>query len=509
MRTLACAIALVLLPFSVIAQPKDLAEARRAYEAARGKPGQVDALKAIAAFGGAEALKFMLDELRKDQRARPEGANKDELLPARVRNALLNALASSNDDAGIKTLADAANALDSAKDPAQALNQLDLFVPLAAMKKEGADKALRAALAHKSNAYLKCAAMEALRRAKRADFTDDVLAVIAEKNKEWLLDGRIVMLNALDFLRDAADKADAEKIVEALLALAAWVDTQKKLELDARTQFFAQRTLEALTGEKAALSSVAFWKWWLLQKKAGGNPAPRPPANPARATGTAFDVELVGNRIVFLIDISSSMKEPLPDALKKDERFAKLGSKLELARLQLAAGLRSLPPERQFAIATYSREADILTAGWVSTTPENCELWARRALELEVGTITNIHGALIAGLRINAKGTTSPHPAVDKESVATGADSFVLLTDGWATWCDDSTAYDAPEPRGGSGKVGNGHFILGEEIALDIMRLDAFRKVIINTVGIGNHDRELLRALATGTGGAYVDWGGK
>jgi hypothetical protein len=52
-----------------------------------------------------------------------------------VRNALLNALASSNDDAGIKTLADAANALDSAKDPAQALNQLDLFVPLAAMKK--------------------------------------------------------------------------------------------------------------------------------------------------------------------------------------------------------------------------------------------------------------------------------------------------------------------------------------------------------------------------------------
>ncbi len=507
MRTLVCAIALVLLPFSIIAQPKDLAEAKRAYEAARGQSEkQAAAVKQVAALGGAEALKFLLDELRKDQRSRPEGANKSDLLPARVRMALLASLAGFSDDAGIKTLIDAANALDSAKDPTLALNQLDFLVPLAAMKKDGADKALRAAVSHKSNAYIKCAAMEALRRAKRDDFTEDVLAVIGEKNKAWLQEGRIVLLNALDFLRDAASKNSAEKIVEALLALAAWVETQKKLELDTRTLFFAQRTLEALTGEKASLKSVNFWKWWLLQKKAGGNAAPRPPANPERATGKAFDVELVGNRIVFLIDLSSSMKEALPESVKKDERFAKLESILDLARVELARGIRQLPDDCKFAIVTYSHETQCLTNGWIAASATSRENWANRAMELETESITNIHGALVAGLRITDKGSIARHPAVDVEAVATGADAFVLLTDGWASWCDDSTAYDVPDPRGGKGKVGNGPFILGEEIALDILRLDAFRKVIINTVGIGNHDRELLRTLAASTGGTYVDW---
>jgi von Willebrand factor type A domain len=508
-RTLACAIALVLLPFSVIAQPKDLAEAKRAYEAARGRPEQPAALKAVAALGGNEALKFLLEELRKDQHGRPEGANKVGLLPTRVRNALLEALARFSDEAGIKTLVESATAQDSAKDPMLALNQLDMFLPLAAMRTEGADKALRTALAHKSNAYIKCAAMEALRRAKRDDFTDEVLAVVSEKNKAWLQEGLIVTLNALDYLRDTAPKSSAKKVVESLLALVAWVESQRKLELDRRILFFAQRALEALTGEKASLRSVAFWKWWLLQNNAAGKAAPRPPANPERATGNAFDVELVGHRIVFLIDLSSSMNEALPDAVKRDERFAKLASVLDLARIELARSLRQLPNDCKFAIVTYSQEARCITDGWVAANETTRETWASRALELKTESTTNIHGALVAGLRVTDKGVDSRHPAVDVDAMATGADAFVLLTDGWASWCDDSDEYNVSDPRGGTGKVGNGKFILGEEIALDILRLDAFRKVIINTVGIGNHDRELLRTLAASTGGTYVNWGGK
>lgn len=510
MRTLACAFALLLVPSLIIAQPHDLAAAKREYEAARGQPDkQATALKAIANIGSADALKFLLEELRTDQRARPEGAAKTGLLPARVRRALLEGLAAFSDENGIKALDSEASALDSAKNPQLALNQLDLFEPMARMKKPGADKALRAALTHKQNAYIKCAAMEALRRARRADFVDDVIAVIGEKNKLWLTDGRIVMLNALDFLREVAGKDNASKVVEALLALVEWVATQRKLELDARTLFFAQRALEAVSGEKASLKSVEFWKWWLLQQKNGGNAQPRPPANPERATGTAFDVELVGHRIVYIIDVSSSMNEPLPDALKKDDRFSKCGSKLALARQELAASIKRLPPDRKFAVALYSKDAEILTNGWVEASPANVELWAKRASEVDAKTITNIHGAMLAGLRISDTGTTSTHPSVDKDAVATGADAFVLLTDGWATWSDDSTAYDAPEPRGGQGNVGNGKFIIGEEIALDILRVNAFRKVIINTVGIGNHDRELLQSLARETGGGYVDWGGK
>lgn len=509
LRILACAFALFLVPLAVIAQPEDLADAKRAYAAARGKPEQPGALKAVAALGGAEALKFLLEELRRDQQGRPEGASKVDLLPARVRNALLESLAGFNDEAGIKTLLECANAQDCAKDPLLALNLLDLFTPLATMKKESADKALRAALSHKSNAYIKCAAMEALRRARRDDFTEDVIAVLGEKNKAWLQEGRIVTLNALDFLRDAAAKRHAKQVVEALLALVSWVETQRKLELDSRTLFFAQRALEALTGEKASLKSAVFWKWWLLQNNAAGNGPPRPPANPERATGTAFDIELAGHKIVFLIDLSASMKEALPESVKKVERFAKLASILDLARAELARGIRQLPDHVAFAIVTYSKEAKCLTNGWITASATTRETWASRATALEAESITNTHGALVAGLRISDKGVAARHPAVDVDAVATGADAFVLLTDGWASWSDDSDDYNVPDPRGGTGKVGNGKFILGEEITLDILRLDAFRKVIINTVGIGNHDRELLRSLATATGGTYVDWGGK
>jgi hypothetical protein len=212
---------------------------------------------------------------------------------------------------------------------------------------------------------------------------------------------------------------------------------------------------------------------------------------------------------VFLIDLSSSMKEALPESVKKDERFAKLVSILDLARVELARGIRSLPDDCKFAVVTYSRETNCLTNGWVTASATSRENWAARAPELEAESITNIHGALVAGLRISDKGTAGKHPAVDVDAVATGADAFVLLTDGWASWCGTCTAYDVPDPRGGTGKVGNGAFILGEEIATDILRLDAFRKVIINTVGIGNHDRELLRTLAASTGGTYIDWGGK
>jgi hypothetical protein len=137
---------------------------------------------------------------------------------------------------------------------------------------------------------------------------------------------------------------------------------------------------------------------------------------------------------------------------------------------------------------------------------ENCDKWAAKARQLGVDRLTNIHGALMKGMRINAKNQDAAEPSVDRDCVLTGADSIIFLTDGWASWSDQSVNQSVKDPRGGKGMIGDGPFIMGEDIWPEIVRQNIFRKVIIHTVGIGNHDFRLLRELAKHTGGPYVDW---
>ena len=520
MRSMTSVAVLLVFCLPIVAQPKTLQEAKRAWNDSRkgSEDGQIEALRGIAALGSLEALRLMLDELGKDQKARRQDQAKDDLLPARVRSELIAALGTFADPASVSLIGDSAIALKSMDSPPLAVDQLDLLTPLAAMKTPHADKTLLAALAHKHNAYLKCAALEAIRRAKRDTFTTELLAVLGEKNEAWLGDYRIVTLNVLDCLRDTVDKSDSASVVrvlEALLAMDAWA-TGKKIELDERVLAFAQRTLEALTGEKWALKATGLWRWWMAQQS--GGVAPRPKAESPNSTRPpAFDIPIVG-RVAFLIDVSKSMEEELPAGVREKAGgklpWEKIKTKLDLARHELAASILRLAdpgprPATKFAIVLYSKEVQQFTSGWVTASPQACEEWAGKARTLQPGSITNIHGALLAGLRISDKGISSEHPSVDKDCVATGADSFILLTDGWASWCDDSKGYTTDKRNNAKDSVGDGKFIYGPEIAQDILRVNAFRKVIINTVGIGFHDSELLKALTTGTGGTYVNWSGK
>jgi hypothetical protein len=97
------------------------------------------------------------------------------------------------------------------------------------------------------------------------------------------------------------------------------------------------------------------------------------------------------------------------------------------------------------------------------------------------------------------------------DCILTGAHTIVFLTDGWGSWDDQSEegvfVKDARNPKETKDTIGNGRFIYGENIWPDILRMNAFRKVIINTVGIGYHDKALLENLAFRSSGKYVDWG--
>src|SRR5690606_31313274 len=147
----------------------------------------------MGATGDPKAADFLLGELKDDQQAR---ARKRPGLPGEVREKIIAALASFTDDTSVGKIGDAALALTSDKKPELALDQFDFFLALARMKDSGpADATIRKAMADPKNAFVKVAALEAVRQAKAVRFTEDVLAVLKETNEDWFKKWVIVPIN--------------------------------------------------------------------------------------------------------------------------------------------------------------------------------------------------------------------------------------------------------------------------------------------------------------------------
>ncbi|MBZ0135131.1 MAG: hypothetical protein K8I27_02015 [Planctomycetes bacterium] len=533
-------------PVTTVQAQDDFKSLEKEYEThkrdgARTAMGRV--VEKMARTNDKEAAKFLVGELDEDQKARKR---KKPGLPGEVRDKIVQALGAFTDEESVKLIGDMALDMKSAKDPTLALDQFDFFRALASMKDIApADATLRTALGDPENPYIKCAALEAIRQAEASRFTDDVINIVLEDNPDWAKKWLIVPINTFDCLKDIVDRNDKAAVIKVVEAVVTW--EERKTCLDERVRYFGGRMLAELTGETADMGSVFFWKWWVEQMKAkrpiDDSKRPAEKRSKTAVVPPVFDTAPVGKRFVFVIDTSDSMKLPLKISLEEIEKRKKergpvsgkrkgekpeeepdeedkdadnplrqlpwkdISTKMELAREELARAIRSFEGDRYFAVVTYSTEVDVITGGYVQATGANCKKWADEALDLEPDALTNIHGGLMQAMKISDKGTDCESPSVDPNCVLSGADTIIFLTDGWASWSDDSTAQDATDPRNPKGQVGNGSFILGEEIWPDIVRVNLFRKLIINTVGIGNHDKDLLKNLAKRTGGVYVDWG--
>jgi hypothetical protein len=530
-----------------VANADDLRTLRREYEAAK-KEGAFTRLNRLAtqigSLNNAEACRFLLRELEDDQRNR---ARNRPALPGRVRETLIRVLGGFTDEPSVELIGNAALSLRSMQNPELALDQLDYLLALAQMDEiDAADAALRAAIAEPRNAYLKVAAIEAVRQAGAARFVPDVTAVLREQNEDWARRWLIVPINVFTCLHDIVDASDTELVLSVVEAVIEW--EERKLTSDERVRHFGGRMLRRLTGEQADMGSTAYWKWWVQLIRSGGDPnsEQRPEGGQSRtaaASRPVFDTQVVGQRIVLVIDVSHSMKMPLKIDLEEIERrrrirerppatgrrqpgqqreeedparaedplhrlpWKDIKTKMDLAREELSRAILDMTGDRWFAVVTYSTGHENLTDGWVRATEANCRHWSQKVRELETDALTNIHGALMRALRINDKGETRGHPAVDPDCVLSGADTIVFMTDGWGSWDDHSSTLVTDRRNNVERSVGDGPYIYGEEIWPDVMRHNAFRKVVINTVGIGFHDKELMTQLARRTGGTYVDWG--
>lgn len=251
-----------------------------------------------------------------------------------------------------------------------------------------------------------------------------------------------------------------------------------------RMKYEVNELLKKLTRADRHGDFAAWTAWWEKNDNEvlGGTYQP-PPAEMAlkqMAPVTMFyGIPVNSTKVVFIIDTSLSMKEPSawkPEIQEKDDKLD--GERaIDVARYELRRIIKQLPDGASYdIIGMYGRLA-LLSERWVVSgagTRANAIKFVN-ALEIKVGT--DVHGALIRALDFSGGNWNTP-PREDS------VDSVFILSDGIPS----------------VGLMDRG------QVADRILDAARFKRIAVTTICIEGtkESQELLRKIATGTGGSFV-----
>ena len=271
-----------------------------------------------------------------------------------------------------------------------------------------------------------------------------------------------------------------------------------------------------------------------------------------------FGIEAKGDRICYVIDMSNSMLEPIdPELLKKgpvtgprkrgqipdenDIPWHKIKTRFDLAREHLKISIQRLSDDKRFCVVWFGDDSDVLrtTPGLIKATRSNVSRVVRELDAIEAGPLppnlsvedapygylkgkTNLHGGLVRAFSMRAKGMAHEHGYIDLKSLAEGCDTIFLISDGAPSF-DDFDVVDVPYDDvvivrdGEYGRRSEavhdvtypGPMVYPSWVYAELRRLNAFRKVPVHCVGIGEADIKLLRALAEVSHGEVYVLGAK
>lgn len=399
----------------------------------------------------------------------------------------------------------------------------------------------------KKDIYLKAAVLEAVAESKRHEFADLYIETLKLWDSKWQTKSPVLALTIAAGAHKLVGNDNKDALHKMVLGLA---DALEKTT-DQRIMWYIVESLSKMTGEDSYVTP-GFWRFWV---KAGGKKVSGEDDGPTSAGVNVpkfFKAKAVGKRVVFVIDVSGSMRGPVtltpemkhkPDPVeeekgevsgeskaerKKREKaerekakkkvkaidppdYSKVKTKMDLAIVELVYTLKSLPDDYTFNVVVYDTTHRLLMSSvktLVQATKANKDKFVRKVEALQPLSLTNIHGGLMRGFCLNEVKSLNPmkldanaNPAWDVNCLNSGATTMFFLTDGSATASDDSTSNNGAQG-------GNGRYVDPQNIVTDIQRVNVFRKVVINTIGIGQHDNRLMLALAEMTGGTYVDRSG-
>jgi len=394
------------------------------------------------------------------------------------------------------------------------------------------------------DAFLRAAALEAVRWRRSPELLEAIPELLGALPGKPL--DRALMVESLASVLSAFGEQRAKpEIAESFKGLCAAMEDPATLP---RTQIVLARQFSELLDVPFHWREPGKWLQELQVVQGGGKTS----HDERYAGGPTFaGLEATGDHIVYLIDWSDSMLEPLTpeekaklpkgpisgtDARRRAKesenkrwkkafeavQWSKVTNRFEAARELLKASLLQLDEKQSFAIIGFGDQANSLrcTSGLTHATLGNVQRAFKELDGIRPGPVkddrphgtlggkTNMHGGFLLAYRMTGGRPVGPGEYVDPQTFVDGCDTIFLLSDGDPTW-DDFSAHDSRDPGdyAGDPETGTRHadsddlefsgpYQRGFYLVSDVRRLNMFRKCEIHCVGMGEANMSLLESLA-------------
>ncbi|MBI4563586.1 MAG: HEAT repeat domain-containing protein [Planctomycetes bacterium] len=330
----------------------------------------------------------------------------------------------------------------------EALSKLDPSRAAAAARKAVPDRAYQVRLM-------------AARVAPVLDYRPVAVSVLQSglRDSDWR-----VRVQAVESAVEIRDRETIEPLVDLLT-------TEK-----GRLRWDAYLALRDLTGKELGSDGRTWKAWWEANRDTFQVPARGGPAGESVRgdSGVAFfNVPIFSSRIVFVLDLSGSMRDPAPA-----EKGSAAQSKLDVAKQEMARTIRSLPETTGFNLVLLGCERD-------GRYPKDEKRWQRSL----VAATPKVRTEAVSFLqRQEARGWTNIWDGLELAFEDGAVDTVYLYTDGGAS---------------------RGTFVASTEILEELRIMNTFRKIMIHTIEVPSRkpnpadNVRLLKNIAEATKGMY------
>lgn len=421
-----------------------------------------------------------------------------------------------------------------------------LWVNALTIKSESTDEGHQEVLtlaSESKNALHRAAAIAALGESKKGDIKSAIVQNCVNFPKREF--ERNILLGAMSgALWEKKSRVNDADYRVALTAYVGLLGDEVGLSKTAKLQI--ARHLQWILGGPALFQNPEPW----LELLSRGE-VKKPTASATVASPRFFGIETEGERFCYVVDMSDSMCIKIDPSSKpggpvtgprekkkkildeSDLPWHKIETRWDLAREQLKVSLSRLSDDKYFSIVWFGTSSGTLEScnGMIKATPANIARVLKELDSIKTGApdpakapdgilrgSTNLHSGLRRAFGLSNKGFAEKEGYVDDDTLVTGCDTVFLLSDG-APSSDDfhtedkdygegrvvlDTEYGAAAPRS-ERLIYPGPYVRDEWLIEDLRRMNAFRRIRMHCIGLGEANMGLLSKLAElGNGEVFI-----
>jgi len=189
-------------------------------------------------------------------------------------------------------------------------------------------------------------------------------------------------------------------------------------------------TLVGCTGQAIPARRVDLWRvFWEREKvtfELVGQQEPGKGGSSRTVSTGFFGIPVEGTRVVFVIDVSGSMRDPFPRGTTAGGRGGKnVPTKMDVAKEELLRAVQSLPPEAHFEVVLFSQRVKRWRDKLMPANNSNKRALGRYLARVKPKTSTNLWGGVDKALNIKS--------LVRGDRYESNVDELFLLSDGSPT----------------------------------------------------------------------------